>query len=631
MGTLFSIRSIRHRRRGLTAFLVAALLLAFGLQGCSGGSSDLTKAVKSYLMAWDHADYAAMRKMVDHPPADYVSYNQGVDTDLGVLNASFSSGPVNQNGDAATLRVTGRRLLRGLGRWQQTTSLTLRMTQGLWRVEWTPQSIDPALGPNDHIVAAVSWPPRAPILGAGGTPLTVPARMVRVGIEGSRITDPAQLTSVLEQAGVSAANVANALATATAHPQWFVPVLDVPQATYEQLRPTLYPVPGTVFQTHSARAALTADLGTHIVGSVGPITAAQLARLGSSYRASDVVGQTGIEQAYERQLAGTPGGTVRVTDATGNTLATVARFQSKTGTAVATTIDPAYQQAVEGALNGVAQPASMVVMRASTGEILASVSRPLTETFDTAVSGQYPPGSTFKVVTAADLIEHGLGPTSPATCPPTITVGDTVLHNFESEAQPSLSLAQAFAVSCNTAFIGLSSNLPDASFAPTAAQFGIGVAPHLGLVAFGGAVPDPTTDVERAATAIGQASVVVSPLAMATAAAAVDSGSLHEPRLVVGAPDDTVPSKSLDPTVDSDLKTMMAGVVANGTAAAAGLPSGTLGKTGTAEFGSGNPPQTHAWFVGFRGDIAFCVLVVGGGVGGAVAAPIAAKFLRALG
>jgi cell division protein FtsI/penicillin-binding protein 2 len=75
----------------------------------------------------------------------------------------------------------------------------------------------------------------------------------------------------------------------------------------------------------------------------------------------------------------------------------------------------------------------------------------------------------------------------------------------------------------------------------------------------------------------------------------------------------------------------MASVVRpGGTAAGAGMPAGTFGKTGTAEFGNDNPPQTHAWFIGFRGDLAFAVIVEGGGVGGRVAAPLAAGFLRAL-
>ena len=83
------------------------------------------------------------------------------------------------------------------------------------------------------------------------------------------------------------------------------------------------------------------------------------------------------------------------------------------------------------------------------------------------------------------------------------------------------------------------------------------------------------------------------------------------------------------PQVAKTLRTLMRQVVTEGTAAPANLPAGTAGKTGTAEFGTGDPLPTHAWFIGFRGDLAFAVVVEDGGVGGRVAAPIAARFLRA--
>ena len=194
-----------------------------------------------------------------------------------------------------------------------------------------------------------------------------------------------------------------------------------------------------------------------------------------------------------------------------------------------TYIDPSVQEAAEAALAGQALPAALVAIQSSTGDVLASVSTPDSEAVNEAFDGAYPPGSTFKVVTSTDLIEHGLSPSSPATCPSTITVNGEVFHNFEGETTPSLSMAQAFAMSCNTAFIGLSGSLPDASYPTTASQFGIGSAINMGLAAFGGRVPAPTSTSDAAATAIGQAQVVVSPLALANVAATVDSGSLHLP------------------------------------------------------------------------------------------------------
>src|SRR4029079_18613951 len=145
-----------------------------------------------------------------------------------------------------------------------------------------------------------------------------------------------------------------------------------------------------------------------------------------------------------------------------------------------------------------------------------------------------PPGSTFKIVTAANLLEHGLTPASVVSCPATITVDGRVFHNFEGEAAASLTLQHAFAESCNNAFIGSSTRLPATTWSSTARQFGLGSKPDLGIEAFGGRVPEPASATERAATAIGQARIVVSPLAMACVAAAVDTGRFRTPTLVQG-------------------------------------------------------------------------------------------------
>ena len=118
---------------------------------------------------------------------------------------------------------------------------------------------------------------------------------------------------------------------------------------------------------------------------------------------------------------------------------------------------------------------------------------------------------------------------------------------------------------------------------------------------------------------------------MASVAAAVANGQWRAPVLTTQPAVKAATAPPFDPNVVATLRSFMASVVqSGGTAAGAGLPSDSFGKTGTAEFGSGNPPPTHAWFIGYRGNIAFAVIVEGGGVGGRVAAPLGARFLNAL-
>jgi cell division protein FtsI/penicillin-binding protein 2 len=120
----------------------------------------------------------------------------------------------------------------------------------------------------------------------------------------------------------------------------------------------------------------------------------------------------------------------------------------------------------------------------------------------------------------------------------------------------------------------------------------------------------------------------VTPLAMAGVAAAVADGRWRQPRLVQSDPSKAGPALPDLPT----LRDLMRQVVTRGTAATAlaGVPGEIAGKTGTAEFGGANPPQTHAWFIAYRGDLAVAVLVEKGRSGGSVAAPLAAKFFGAL-
>jgi cell division protein FtsI/penicillin-binding protein 2 len=150
---------------------------------------------------------------------------------------------------------------------------------------------------------------------------------------------------------------------------------------------------------------------------------------------------------------------------------------------------------------------------------------------------------------------------------------------------------------------------------------------------FGGSVPVTDSETEHAADMIGQGKVEASPFAVALASASVASGRSVNPRLIID-PDKPEPvlGPELDPTAIKHLRGLMRGVVTDGTGSAAlDIPGGDVyAKTGTAEFGTEDPPQSHAWFTGYQGDIAFAVLVEDGGFGGQVAAPLAADFLTKL-
>jgi cell division protein FtsI/penicillin-binding protein 2 len=622
--------------RVLCAAVIAALLTACGASAPKPGPT-----LNAFLAAWSNGHWTAARAQVADPPKDFVAMNASVFAALDVSHVSITAGPLRtaKSGATAEAEITEKYDLAHIGALSMSGTVHLRMRGGKWRVRWTPATIDPNLATGDLIVVNRIWPARAPILAAGGVRLTAQAQQVVVGVEGKRIKKPNAVRSDLLAAGAPQAQVLEALAAAKRNPTYFEPIFTITQARFEQLKsqpgPTnVYNVPGTQFEATSQTVGLTKQLTAHLVGTVGPITAEQLKALGSPYDASSYVGQTGIEASEERTLAGTPTTHVDIVNEVHTPLTTLASFPGKNGTAVSTSIDPKIQRAAEAALaTATHHNVSMVAINASTGQVLAAVSDPLS-TYDTAFQGAYPPGSTFKVLTSSALFRNGLSPSSPATCPTTLTVDGEVFHNAEGDA-PVSTLAQAFTESCNTAFIGLATqHLSAADFPAVAKLYGLQRTPQLGVPAFMDNIIKPTSQTQLAADAIGQGNVTFSALGMATVAAAIDSGVVRAPRLVAGAPDDTIPSSTLPSTLVDNLRTMMAAVVTSGTAAGQGLPAGTYAKTGTAEYGTG-PAATlkiDGWLMGYRGNVAFAIVThnTGGGNGGPVNGPIIANFLNAI-
>lgn len=359
-----------------------------------------------------------------------------------------------------------------------------------------------------------------------------------------------------------------------------------------------------------------------LVGFLDKATKKDVAKLGTSYQVGQAVGRGGLQETFQERLAGTPTTEIRLGDKTLQTI------DGTKGEGLQTTLDPRVQAAAVAAVKDLDKPAALVAVKTGTGEIQAVVNN--RGGFDRAINGRYPPGSTFKAVTAIALLANGVGPQEKVTCPKYATVGGLKIRNSERAEYGSLSFSDSFAYSCNTTFAPLAKqHLGAAKLLEAAEQVGFNQPLNIGVPATKPSFPKAQSDAELAAESFGQARITASPLTMASVAAAIADGTWRPPTLVPGL-EQKATEQELPDGVREQLGSMMAAVVAKGTAKAAGLPAGTRGKTGTAEYGTGPELNSHAWFMGYKGDLAFAVVVEGGGGGGKVAAPVAADFLKGL-
>jgi cell division protein FtsI/penicillin-binding protein 2 len=610
------------------AALVVAVITSV-LVSCSSGGPSARPVADRFATAWSRGDMTAAASETDNAGAARPAL-ESWKSDLQVDRATFKVRGLSGSGDHTAARVTADVELTGLGRWRYDNTVALRQVGKRWVVAWSPAVLYPGLRPGQSLARTRALPPRAPVLDRNAVPLLTPTAVVTVGVVPSRLGDPtAPLATLQRTTGADPTRVRAAIAAAK--PDSFVPVITLRRPAFDAVKAVLNPIPGVLFQTQTVDLAPTPTFALPVLGKVGPATAEALKAAGPGFEGSDAVGLNGLEGLYQRRLAGTPSGSVAIVDANGRHLRELYGVQGGTGQAVRTTLDVKAQSAAEQALAGVAQPAALVAVQASTGQVLAVANAPADSTYDRALAGRYPPGSSFKVVTAAALLQAGVTLDTVVPCPARAVVGGKPFTNFEGEAPGPVPFLTDFARSCNTAFVGLASRLAGPAFADTTRAFGIGAKWSLPLTAFSGQFPAQGDAAEVAAASIGQAKVLASPLAMSLVAATAATGTWHAPTLVVDPAQGPAATPSTIPAeVVNALQQLMRAVVTSGTGTAANVVGPPVyGKTGTAEFGPGTPPATHAWFIGFRGDMAFAVLVEGGGVGGRVAAPIAARFLAA--
>jgi len=447
-------------------------------------------------------------------------------------------------------------------------------------------------------------------------------------------------------------------------------------------------IPGVSVEVSSKRLYPPDGFAAHLLGYVGEVNSREMDRF-PSYRLGDFIGKFGIEKRWEKKLRGQGGGQQIEVDASGQRLRVLGEAEATAGQSLVLTLNADLQQKAEAALQD--KEGAIVVLEVHTGEVLALVSHPtfdpnlfargirsdewrsliedpLRPLNDRAIQGQYPPGSTFKVMMAAAALEKKvLTPSTRFHCSGGLQFGSHFFHCWKKGGHGSLDLQQAIAHSCDVYFYQVGQRLGIQGIAEYARLFGLGT--PLGIELdheASGLIPDAGwkrrtlgsawLSGETLSVVIGQGYVTATPLQMAVVAATVaNGGTVYRPHLVkrtLGANGETIEENSpeviretkIDPRVLQLVRDGMHDVVNSktGTGRKAQLPDILVaGKTGTSQVISGTrgkgkilPRQyrDHAWFIAFAPadapEVAMaCLIEHAGAGGGQVAAPVARDVL----
>lgn len=653
---------------------LVGLIIGGSLVACDdgrAGAQDAAKKLASAMAALDVGSVAFEGKESAAANEQLKEVFQALDP----AKPAVESGELTLEKDTATVPLNYTWKI-GSGEWKYTAAAELKKSGDKWLTVWKPALLVPELAEGEVIGAGAQAPQRADILGAGDAKLVTYRPVVNVGIDKPKLgsADPAASAAKLAQlVGVDPA--AYTQQVQAAGPEAFVTAITLRQDGRTITDEQIGQIPGARSIAGLLPLAPTRTFARALLGTAAEANAEQIEKSGGTLKAGDTTGTGGLQQQYDAQLRGTDGIQVYAEKAglsaeekqalPNNGRRTLFQVDMKQGTPVKTTLDPRLQQLAEDVLAEVGPASAIVALRPSNGAVLAAASGPGSNGYNTALLGQYAPGSTFKMVDSLAMIRNGLTPDSKVECTPTLTVDGRTFKNAEGYPESSLgsvTLRDAFAHSCNTAFIAARDSVSQAQLESAATSLGVAVeAPGLGAAAFLGSVPGEAEGTEHAASMIGQGKVLLSPLAAAVMAGSVAKGSPVSPVLVLNAEAGSgtaAPEGSGTPTADGTssssstapapakaaekpvtaaeaaaLADMMRAVVTSGHAGfLASVPGEPVGaKTGTAEFGNENPPKTHAWIVAVHGDLAVAVFVEEGGLGATTSGPLLKDFLVAAG
>lgn len=572
--------------------LLAAVALLSA--GCSSGPEQPDTVAGEFVEALNRDDLPAAAALTDNP-AQAGDALRGLYEGLG-SEVVFRVDSADD--DRFTLAATWKLGKDGKHEWAYTTTGTAAESGDDWKIDWNPATVAPGLEKGPLSYAPV-YPEPARVLDASG---------------GELMTE--QVVTLVNLApGADTAAVAALLAPLA------------PTITAESLNADLAAAAGKSITPITLRAGDIAPIQEALAATPG-VTLAPQTRLLTTDKSLSAPTLSGLNELWQQRADEAAGWAVRAQTPQGTER--IAGQDPRPTADITTTLDIDLQHAAESALAPIAQPAAVVALQPSTGKVVAVAQNEAADAQGPiALTGLYPPGSTFKTVTVSAALANGaVTPDTVLPCPGEANIEGRRIPNDDKFDLGEVPLHTAFARSCNTTMARLAVNLPPNALTDTAAQLGLGidyVTP--GLTTVTGSVPPADTPAERVESSIGQGTVTASPFGMALVAASLAHGSPPAPMIVADAPgvaDRTPPPLSAG--VAEQVRTMMRETITAGTATQLADIPGLLGKTGTAEYGDNS--SAHGWFVGIDGDLAFAVFVADAG-SSAPAVEAAGRMLRA--
>ncbi|MCJ0976482.1 penicillin-binding transpeptidase domain-containing protein [Rhodococcus sp. ARC_M12] len=583
------------RSRGATevryrvgAVSVVGAVIAAALTGCTPKPDGPEPAAQAFLAAFESNDIATAAADTDKPDAAAAALTEAwTNLQAEALDAETTS--VQVDGDTATVGYTYRWQLPKDRVWTYDGQLNMGRSEGEWVVRWTASDIHPKLGDTQTMSLRSTAAPRARVNERSGTDVLVPGVVHRITFDAAEannvVASATALSTLLTR--FDASITAQSIVESATSIDGDYPVVLLRDSDYQPISAALTEIPG-----------VTASDESDLV-STDPTFA------------PDLVSQ--VKKAVIDEVDGKAGWSVVTTNRNGVDIDVLTDTPPEPSPSFSISLDRNIQVAAQRAVNARTEQAMTVVIQPSTGAILAVAQNPAADRDGPVASaGLYPPGSTFKIVTAGAAISGGLAtPGSTVPCPGRIVIGERSVPNYNEFALGDVTMSTAFTRSCNTSFAKLASEMAPDALTVAASQFGVGPDYDVvGLPTDSGSVPPAEELVQRTEDGFGQGRVVVSTFGMALAAATVAHGSTPVPNLLIGR--DTVidgDHPPIEPAMVDGLRGMMRSVVTSGTAERIADQGEVYGKTGEAEVDGGS----HSWFVGYRGDIAFATLVVRGG------------------